>query len=206
MASPSSTKESTRSTNIAARMGRWSARHRKKAIFGWLAFVVVAFAIGNLSVTEEDRLEHLRGWASPAVSDKILHEEFKQPAGESVIVQSETLERQGSPAFAGGRRGRHRQGLGALHAVAKVGLAVRRGGEQRPDSSQNRGAVARSTSRSQATPTMPPTRSIRSSPSSTRSRTANPGFFIGSFGVSADKEIKAAFFDDLKKAGLLSIP
>ena len=34
------------STNIAARMGRWSARHRKTAIFGWLAFVVVAFAIG----------------------------------------------------------------------------------------------------------------------------------------------------------------
>jgi RND superfamily putative drug exporter len=35
-----------RSTNIAARMGRWSARHRKTAIFGWLAFVVAAFAIG----------------------------------------------------------------------------------------------------------------------------------------------------------------
>ncbi len=34
------------STNIAARMGRWSARHRKTAIFGWLAFVVAAFAIG----------------------------------------------------------------------------------------------------------------------------------------------------------------
>ena len=29
-----------RSTNIAARMGRWSASHRKTAIFGWLAFVV----------------------------------------------------------------------------------------------------------------------------------------------------------------------
>ena len=29
-----------RSTNIAARMGRWSARHRKTAIFGWLAFVI----------------------------------------------------------------------------------------------------------------------------------------------------------------------
>ena len=27
------------STNIAARMGRWSASHRKTAIFGWLAFV-----------------------------------------------------------------------------------------------------------------------------------------------------------------------
>ena len=30
--------------------------------------------------------------------------------------------------------------------------------------------------------------------------------FIGSFGVSADKEVEGAFLDDLKKAGLLSIP
>ena len=32
---------------FAARMGRWSARHRKTAIWGWIAFVVVAFVIGN---------------------------------------------------------------------------------------------------------------------------------------------------------------
>ena len=35
------------STNIAARMGRWSARHRKIAIFGWLAFVVASVVIGG---------------------------------------------------------------------------------------------------------------------------------------------------------------
>ncbi len=35
------------STNIAARMGRWSARHRKTAIFGWLAFVVASVVIGG---------------------------------------------------------------------------------------------------------------------------------------------------------------
>src|SRR4029450_9973415 len=35
------------STNIAARMGRWSARHRKTASFGWLAFVVASFVIGS---------------------------------------------------------------------------------------------------------------------------------------------------------------
>ena len=38
------------STNIAARMGRWSARHRKTAIFGWLAFVAASFAIGSAAV------------------------------------------------------------------------------------------------------------------------------------------------------------
>ena len=33
--------------NVAARMGRWSAQHRKKAIFGWLAFVVLSLVIGS---------------------------------------------------------------------------------------------------------------------------------------------------------------
>jgi RND superfamily putative drug exporter len=32
---------------FAARAGRWSARHRKTAIFGWLAFVIVSIAIGS---------------------------------------------------------------------------------------------------------------------------------------------------------------
>ena len=32
-----------RSNTFAARAGRWSAANRKKAIFGWLAFVIVAF-------------------------------------------------------------------------------------------------------------------------------------------------------------------
>ncbi len=35
-----------KSNNLAARMGRWSAGHRKTAIFGWLAFVVLAVFLG----------------------------------------------------------------------------------------------------------------------------------------------------------------
>jgi putative drug exporter of the RND superfamily len=34
------------SNNLAARAGRWSASHRKTAIFGWLAFVIVAVVLG----------------------------------------------------------------------------------------------------------------------------------------------------------------
>src|SRR5437763_13798730 len=33
--------------SLAARAGRWSAQHRKKAIWGWLAFALVAFMIGG---------------------------------------------------------------------------------------------------------------------------------------------------------------
>ena len=46
------------SKNLAARMGRWSAGHWKTAVFGWLAFVIVAFviggAVGQKSIPEED--------------------------------------------------------------------------------------------------------------------------------------------------------
>ena len=42
------------SHNLAARMARWSGQHRKKAFFGWLAFVILAFAIGNAVGVEAD--------------------------------------------------------------------------------------------------------------------------------------------------------
>ena len=37
----------THKSNLAASMGRWSAAHWKAATFGWLAFVVVAIAVGG---------------------------------------------------------------------------------------------------------------------------------------------------------------
>jgi hypothetical protein len=46
--------------NIAARAGRWSAQHRKTAIFGWLAFMIVAFALGGAIGTKE--LGHAEAW------------------------------------------------------------------------------------------------------------------------------------------------
>ena len=52
-------RSNTKSTdNLAARAGRWSAQHRKKAIFGWLAFVILAVFIGG-SVGHADA--HRRG-------------------------------------------------------------------------------------------------------------------------------------------------
>jgi hypothetical protein len=40
------------STNLAARMGLWSARHRKLAIFGWFGAVVLVFALGGIVGTK----------------------------------------------------------------------------------------------------------------------------------------------------------
>lgn len=81
----------TGKTNIAARAGRWSAAHRKTAIFGWLAFVVVAFMIGGGLGTESIDKYH-GGTGASGSADRVLGEQFAQPATERVLVQG----RQGS--------------------------------------------------------------------------------------------------------------
>jgi uncharacterized membrane protein YdfJ with MMPL/SSD domain len=89
----------TKSNNLAARMGRWSAAHWKTAVFGWLAFVVAALAIGQLVGTKQiDQNDANVGQAHRA--DHILRAAGFQPdpQTEIVIVQSKTLTAQ-APAF-----------------------------------------------------------------------------------------------------------
>src|SRR5438132_10218350 len=81
-----------RSNNIAARMGRWSARHWKTAVFGWLAFVAAALFIGNAVGTKQINMDDSNvGQAHKA--DQILKKAFpqKDPQTELVVIQSKTL-------------------------------------------------------------------------------------------------------------------
>src|SRR5262245_56804688 len=83
--------------NLAARAGRWSAAHWKTATFGWIAFVLAAVAVGSVVGTEN--LADNEG--IPGESGRmetILDENFKQPAAETVLIQSDRLTME-SPAF-----------------------------------------------------------------------------------------------------------
>jgi len=91
------TKHRNQSHNLAARMGRWSAAHWKTATFGWLAFVAVAFALGGMVGTKSID-PNTSGPGESGRMDRILDAGFKQPAGESVLIQSRSL-RVGDPAF-----------------------------------------------------------------------------------------------------------
>ena len=87
------------STNVAARMGRWSASHRKTAIFGWLAFVVASFAIGTvIGMQTIDQNDTNVGEARRA--DHIIRDGgFKlDEQSEYVLVQSKT-KTAADPAF-----------------------------------------------------------------------------------------------------------
>ena len=81
------------SNNIAARMGRWSASHWKTAVFGWLAFVVVAFGIATqLPMKTISTQDQNVGQAHRA--DEIFKKSgFGQTDSQTefVLIQSKTL-------------------------------------------------------------------------------------------------------------------
>jgi uncharacterized membrane protein YdfJ with MMPL/SSD domain len=83
--------------SLAARGGMWSAQHRKKAIWGWLAFVVVAFMIGKAVGTKT--LEHSQtGVGESGRADHAIADAAPEHAQELVLIQS-TRETAGDPAF-----------------------------------------------------------------------------------------------------------
>ncbi|HEU4450668.1 MAG TPA: MMPL family transporter [Gaiellaceae bacterium] len=191
---------STRPKNLAGRMGRWSARHRKTAILGWLAFVVLAFAVGIVSGTTQIE-PATSGVGESGRVDKLLHEEFEQPAGESVLLESETLTVK-DPAFT----------AAIEDVVARVSQLDAVKNVRSPLDPENAGQIAgaggaalvefeiRGDPDDAVTKIDPVVAAVDDA------QKAHPELFIGSFGVSADKEVEAAFLDDLKKAGVLSLP
>ncbi|HVW47054.1 MAG TPA: MMPL family transporter, partial [Solirubrobacterales bacterium] len=76
---------SRRKLGLAGRAGRWSAAHRKTAIWGWIAFVVAAIAIGGALGTKtlDDG-----GDGESARAEKTLEGGFPQSASETVLVQA----------------------------------------------------------------------------------------------------------------------
>jgi uncharacterized membrane protein YdfJ with MMPL/SSD domain len=74
--------------NLAGRAGRWSAANWKKALFGWLVFAVAAMAVGTL-VGHVQMADSQYAGGEVARALKMLEGAgFKQPALESVLVQS----------------------------------------------------------------------------------------------------------------------
>jgi RND superfamily putative drug exporter len=76
--------------SVAARAGRWSATHRKKAIWGWLAFVFVAFAIGGAVGTETLQSDQL-GVGESGRAARTIEGAFQRSAEELVLIQSDSV-------------------------------------------------------------------------------------------------------------------
>jgi RND superfamily putative drug exporter len=76
-----------RPDNLTARAARWSAAHRKAAVLGWFAFVLVAFAIGSAAGFVFMKDEEF-GIGDSHEAEALLAREFPtQRAAEQVLIQ-----------------------------------------------------------------------------------------------------------------------
>ena len=192
-----------RSTNIAARMGRWSAHHRKTAIFGWLAFVIASFAIGTtVGMKTIDQNDTNVGEARTA--DHIIRDAgFKlDEQMEYVLVQSQTATVK-DPAF----RAVVDQAVGKLQAFPKVTklrspLAAGNEGQVSADGHSVLIQFSPKGSYDEATGYID---TITAATATVQK--ANPDFYVGEAGsASTGKALDAMFNSQLARAGMISIP
>jgi uncharacterized membrane protein YdfJ with MMPL/SSD domain len=189
------------SRNIAARMGRWSAQHRKIAIFGWLAFVIAAFVIGSAIGTKELQSAEL-GVGESGRMMKLLDKEFPTPAGERVLVQSPTLtarkaEFKAVVADVVKRLEAQKDVINIRSPLVEENFnLVSRNGHSAIVDFQIAGDIDEATDKVQ-----PILDSVAAA------QAAHPAFVVGQFGdASVEKEFEETFVKDLEKAGFLSVP
>jgi uncharacterized membrane protein YdfJ with MMPL/SSD domain len=187
--------------NLAARAGRWSARHWKTAVFGWLAFVLVAFYLGMVVGTNSLSVNEPGPGESGRVQ-QILNDEFEQPAKELVLVQSSSLTA-ASARFHAAVQDLIRR-LGAQPNVTNVESPFATGNSGRV-SSDGRAALVQFDIRGKSEDAKDKVEPILATVANAQS--AHPQFTIAEFGGgSANKAINDQFGKDLLKAGAISLP
>jgi uncharacterized membrane protein YdfJ with MMPL/SSD domain len=186
---------------FAGRMGRWSARHRKTAILGWIAFVVIAFAVGNAVGTQKPDHQDYIGDSGQAA--RLFDNHFPKKADEQVIIQAP--------------KGGHATDASVRKAVDQTVAAV--SGKpgvtdvQSPFSKGNEGQISKD-GRSVLVEF-----SLKGDDDATQKlvgdttaaidkvKAANPGVFVGQFGAaSGEKAITKAQDEDSAKSMQLSLP
>jgi RND superfamily putative drug exporter len=182
--------------NLAARAGRWSATHRKTAIWGWLAFVLVALAVGLGSgmktISDSDN-----GNGESGKAEKAYARAFPQNQSETVLVQSAKL-RLSDPAF-----------QAAIHDVearlAKTGVARKVSAGSSRVSADRHSALVEfdlADGHGQADKQVEKTLGATAA-----AQAAHPELRIEEVGdASANKALSKSFEDDFRKAETLSLP
>ena len=193
--------------NVAARAGAWSARHRAKAILGWVVFVVLAVGIGS-SIGTQLLEDEDSGVGEAREADQVVADAFPKNAEETALIQSgragvtaedtefrsvvddvvaklestENVIDVQSPYFAGSQGAISRDGRSAL-----VSFEIPDPGD---DSDVTPADLADA-----------PLETVRGLDET------HPGFRIEEFGdASADKQVNESFEDDFRKAEVTSLP
>jgi uncharacterized membrane protein YdfJ with MMPL/SSD domain len=190
------------SNTFAARAGRWSAKHRKKAIWGWLAFVAIAFVVGGaLGVKKPANQNDYIGQSGKA--DRLMDDHFRKQDDENVLVQA-------------GKGGKSTD-RAVRKAVDDVIVAVSRekgvtevkspykAGNEGQVSKDGRSVLVEFKINGDDDETEKLIDPVVASVAKVKAD--NPNVFVGQFGgASADKALSKSFSDDFKKAEFLSLP
>ena len=185
-------------TNLAARVGRWSARHRRIAIGGWLAFVVLAFLIGGMAGTRTLQYEE-SGVGESGRADRAVYHAFPKQAEETVLVQSASVKAD-SPQFRAVvtdvmQRLRRTDGVEHLTSPYRDG-----GAHVSPDghSALVGFALAGDPTATEVDATVAATEAAAA---------AHPDFTVEGFGeATSNKQLMQAINGDLHKAEFISLP
>ena len=190
------------SRNLAARAGRWSAKHRRTAILGWLAFVLVSVMLGGALGMKEIATEDL-GDGESKRADQTLADGFPDRASEEVLVQGRGNVKADDPRFTAAVKDVVRS-LSGFKTVRDVKSPLDSGNSSQfsPD---GRSALVTfdllgddDELEDNVTPVLAAMARVQS---------ANPALRVEQFGdASTDKALSKAFEDDLRKAETLSLP
>ncbi|MGZ4217688.1 MAG: MMPL family transporter [Solirubrobacteraceae bacterium] len=187
--------------NLTARAASWSARHRRTAILGWMAFVVAAIVLGSAVGTKHISNSN-DGVGDSGRADQIINAKFPQYAGEQVLIQSKKLTVR-DPAFQAAVRDvvKRVSATGTVQNVRSPLAPANRGEISRDGHSalvgfQIAGDQSRADDKVDA-----------SLAATAAAQKAHPSLRIEQAGdASADKALNKSFNDDFAKARTLSLP
>ena len=187
--------------NFAARAGRWSAQHRRKAIAGWLVFVVIAVVGGGAVGTET--LDYDRaGVGDSGDADRLVDDSFPDRASETVLVQSGGSLTAKDPAFRAAVNDVEKRLSETKHVNSIEGPYGPEGSISKDGRSALVSFEIAAKDDDQASDRVDATLAATAA-----AQRANPELRIEQFGdASADKALSKKFEDDFKKAEFTSLP
>jgi RND superfamily putative drug exporter len=203
MSSTPPIRHATPKPNLAARMGRWSAQHRWRAIGLWLAFVVLSVVIGG-AVGLKTADDQGASTGDSARADAIVRAHFPKADGtESVLIQSRRAGGATSPQVRAAvaevmRAVQGRKGVAHLRSPLAAGNAGQRSADGRSVTVE---FDFHASAEQQAALIAPVEAAVHAVAAK------HPELEIGQFGdASADRAVEKVFSDDFARAGKLSLP
>jgi uncharacterized membrane protein YdfJ with MMPL/SSD domain len=191
--------------NLAASAGRWSATHRKTAILGWIAFVVIAFMVGG-KIGTQTLTNTQSGVGESGKADRIVDGAYPKKVDEMVLVQSAKL-KTGDPAFRATVADLTRR-LGGVDGVTQItdpyvknqdGAAIAAKNDAVLVSFQIPGDIDEDTTvKTRVDATVAAVKATQQAHPDLRVEQSGSG--------SSEDEIQAVFSSDLQQAGTISLP